>query len=379
MTNSQPPGDDRPQTVDHVSTKAAAAGGEPELAAGPRVAAAIPGYDLVRVLGRGGMGIVYQAYDRKRQQMVALKTLHGADPAALYRLKQEFRSLTDVAHRNLVNYYELATGDEHWLLTMELVEGVDFLEHVRGASGASGLEPTFDASSTVELVRSQGSEPIGPAARDLPTPPAPSLAPPDRLRDAVRQLAAGVAAIHQMGKLHRDFKPPNVLVAKDGRVVILDFGLAAELDGRGRHDSDDDSIVGTFAYLAPEQAAGQAVWATRSACWRKTAWPRPRTCSRGPCGASARRASAVPTWPPFLPGMPPPCASRRKQPPRARASEQRCCAWLGAPRARRCESHTDFRTTCRTRSARAQSWRHLASAPIVRSGFSKRAWTVQTS
>jgi serine/threonine protein kinase len=257
MTNPQPQRDDLPHTVDYVSTRASRASAGPLTAGGAPAAAAIPGYDLVRVLGRGGMGIVYQAFDRKRQQMVALKTLHGADPAALYRLKQEFRSLADVAHRNLVNYYELAAGEGHWLLAMELVEGVNFLEYVRGTQAATGLEPTFDAGSTVELAAAAmpGSDASGVAQHG---PIQPAAGDYDRLRDAMRQLAAGVAAIHQMGKLHRDLKPSNVLVAGDGRVVILDFGLAAELDGAGRHESDE-SIVGTFAYMAPEQAASQPV------------------------------------------------------------------------------------------------------------------------
>jgi serine/threonine protein kinase len=244
---------------------------------------AVSGYEIRGELGRGGMGVVYRAYDRKRQAMVALKTLQGAHPAALYRLKQEFRALAEVSHPNLVNFNELVVDGPVGFLVMELIEGVDFLTHVRSVpavtwkpSGASlpsselatEVAPAPDGGATVDY-QPQPEDTAGDAA----SPPPRVFVSLARLRDAFRQLAGGVAALHDLGKLHCDLKPSNVLVARDGRVVLLDFGLAAELARTGRQRNFEQGLAGTIAYLSPEppcKAArcgarpikGAAVWAT---------------------------------------------------------------------------------------------------------------------
>src|SRR5690349_19733055 len=85
-----------------------------------------------RKIGAGGFGIVYQVYDRERQTTIALKTLRQGEAEALYRFKQEFRSLIDLAHANLVSLYELISHNDQWFFTMELIQGVNFVEYVRG-------------------------------------------------------------------------------------------------------------------------------------------------------------------------------------------------------------------------------------------------------
>ena len=209
-----------------------------------------------RRLGSGAYGVVYEVFDAQHGAVVALKALRRWDPSALYLFKQEFRSLADLVHPNLVSLYELLTEGDRWFFTMEFIDGRSFSNFVRGKSAWDG-----DSSS------SEGSTQIDPRASDT-TVCAPSLPPQDaaevalpfpsdplypaRLRNALRQLATGVQALHQAGKLHQDLKPSNVLVTGEERVVVLDFGLSIELVPSGPARSR--TMAGTPAYMAPEQA-----------------------------------------------------------------------------------------------------------------------------
>lgn len=174
-------------------------------------------FTVLRRLGAGGMGVVYEAQDIARGEIVALKTLPHVTPAGVYRLKREFRSLAGVVHPNLVCLYELIVEDARCFFTMELVKGVNFVEYVRG-----------DPRASLSI---------------------------DRLMSALRQLVDGISALHRLGKLHRDIKPSNVLVTAEGRVVILDFGLITELYPENLEGAER-VIGGTPAYLSPEEGAG---------------------------------------------------------------------------------------------------------------------------
>ncbi len=227
-------------------------------------------FELRRRLGAGAFGVVYEAFDRERRSRVALKTLRRAGEEALYRLKQEFRSLADLVHPNLVTLYELLSDGEQWFFTMELIDGMSFLEYVR-CDGA-GERTVQDAPVPSDRADNsdQETESVAPVSPTLDEPEVERARVPARgslnlelLRGALRQTAAGIRALHKAGKLHRDIKSSNVLVTRTGRVVLLDFGLVTELD-LPRSDQSL-AMAGTPAYMSPEQGAGLPV--TEASDW----------------------------------------------------------------------------------------------------------------
>lgn len=222
-------------------------------------------FRIVRRLGAGGMGVVYEVDDRKLGRRCALKTLRADDGQALYRLKSEFRQLQDIAHPNLVRFEELLKEQGTWLLAMELVEGVTFLEAVRlpHDEEARADEPGAEPSALADAASSEDHTLAVPMAPECTTPSEgsrPELvelavcpSDPDRLRTLLRQLASAVAGLHAAGKVHCDLKPSNVLVTPEDRLVVLDFGLVlAQETGR----TVDGSILGTPLYMSPEQCIG---------------------------------------------------------------------------------------------------------------------------
>ncbi len=201
------------------------------------------------------MGVVFEAVDETSGERVALKTLRDLDPQALYRLKREFRNLEGIRHQNLVSLGELIEAQGQWFFTMELVEGVDFLSYVRPPPGG-WLPPETALPPSQDTLRTERS----PAVR---TSLVTSELDEDRLRPALAQLAISLAELHGHGLVHRDVKPSNVLVAKDGRVVVLDFGLVAS--SSEERMSLQGHAVGTAEYMAPEQAISMEV--TPAADW----------------------------------------------------------------------------------------------------------------
>lgn len=231
------------------------------------------GYEIVGVLGSGGMGIVYRARDLKRGVFVAVKTMKQADAASIYRFKQEFRALLDVSHTNLITLHELISDGRSWFIVMEFIDGVDFLEYVRNGPRRGNGFPPSEALPSTWSGDSLAPVTVAPGDPDETTvvdrssghhgrAPDPTAAPAgsdawERLRESLRQLAEGLTALHQAGKLHRDIKPSNVLVTRQGRVVVMDFGLIASPDRGVGDNSTEGQVVGTAAYMAPEQAAGR--------------------------------------------------------------------------------------------------------------------------
>jgi serine/threonine protein kinase len=219
-------------------------------------------------LGQGGMGSVHQAYDTARGTMVALKMLQRVDPTSLLRFKTEFRALANLSHRNLVQLYDLVQRGDDYLLSMELVDGPDFLGHVR-SSGA--VDISLEREGATESIDGPILDRESGTTRSA-TQPARHVGRLDerKLRGALRQLAEGLHALHASGQLHRDLKPANVLVFRaDERLVICDFGLIVDstlqrvrprasmpAPSANASHTVSDEIAGTLAFMSPEQTAG---------------------------------------------------------------------------------------------------------------------------
>jgi len=238
-------------------------------------------FKIRRRLGSGGMGVVYEAHDRETDKVVALKALTQTEATHISRFRNEFRSLADVSHPNLVTLYEFMSDGDYWFFTMELVRGVNFLQYVRpgynphrshfsmtptliqslGESNQE-LEPLVDyeaVTQQLDAATADSGEELSATPVDLSGTSTLDL---DRLGNALRQLAEGLHGLHETGKLHRDIKPSNVLVSKEGRVVILDFGLVTEAESKG---PESINLAGTPDYMSPEQGAQLPV--SRASDW----------------------------------------------------------------------------------------------------------------
>jgi serine/threonine protein kinase len=208
------PNADPLRTVDHI----------------PLAAKVLGEFEILRKLGQGGFGEVFEARHLSRGDRVALKTLptqledaqRTADNVGrLRQFKNEFRALADINHRHLVGLQTLEEDGGQYFFTMDLVDGTDFLNHVRS-------DNQLDEQ---------------------------------RLRSVLSQLVSGVIALHGHQIIHRDLKPNNVMVDRDGQVKILDFGLVVDL-AQNIGMTAAGLFDGTPAYAAPEQAVGERSFAS---------------------------------------------------------------------------------------------------------------------
>lgn len=236
-------------------------------------------FQILRPLGRGGMGQVFAVTDRERGATVALKTLNQMSTEGLLLFKNEFRALADIHHENLVSLYELVEEKGQWFFTMEWVQGTDFVSFVcprpEGTAEADAEDGATSDLPAGPLILPAATPPLTPQstpgvpsqADSLGSAPSASLAyqqlPHDgqldetKLRSALVQLGRGLGALHAAHKIHRDIKPQNVMVTPQGRVVILDFGIIQDREPN-RHQRHQQAR-GTALYMAPEQALGTPI------------------------------------------------------------------------------------------------------------------------
>ncbi len=175
-------------------------------------------FEILQVLGEGGMGTVYKAVDREVDHIVALKLIRpelAAHPAILARFKQELLTARQVTHRNVIRIHDLSEVDGVKFITMEFVEGCDLRK----------------------LLVEKGKLPLEEAV------------------EIIRQVCLALDAAHSAGVIHRDLKPQNIMQDKQGRILVMDFGLARSLESDGM--TQTGALMGTIEYMSPEQAMGK--------------------------------------------------------------------------------------------------------------------------
>jgi serine/threonine protein kinase len=266
-----------------LDLSACVADGVPTLVPGPSAVAAprVRGYTIRRELGRGGMGVVYDAEQEALGRRVALKVLSalpGQSAERVARFQREVRAAARLHHTNIVPVFEVGQDGGVWFYSMQYIPGRPLNDVLRLAHRSRrarqapvaprppGIDPASGGpeSTLSRLVTPTGAhEPAGGAAADPSTWDArglgllsPDAEPYLYFREVARagqQVAEALACAHAHGVLHRDIKPANLLLDDSGRVWVTDFGLA-------KIDNDDlthsGALLGTLRYMAPEQVRG---------------------------------------------------------------------------------------------------------------------------
>lgn len=175
-------------------------------------------YEIIRILGQGGMGAVYQAYDRELERQVGLKVIRSdmaANPEILKRFKQELILARQITHKNVIRIFDLGQVEGLKFITMEYIDGENLQSLLRRKKK---LEPQEAAS-------------------------------------IIAQVCRALDAAHNEGVIHRDLKPQNIMLDKTGRAYVMDFGIARSMVGDGM--TQTGALIGTPDYMSPEQAKGQ--------------------------------------------------------------------------------------------------------------------------
>ena len=210
-----PLGVSRPALADRASAAGAAEVSRDEPQVGTLFAAR---YEIQAVLGRGGMGIVYRAYDRRLDELVAIKTLRhrivATDPWLLDRFKQEIRLARRITHPNVLRTHDLGEWNGLKFLSMEFVNG-------RTLEQVIALERILPSTAALRIAK---------------------------------QVSLGLAAVHEVGIVHGDIKPQNIMVEPGGGSKLMDFGSAHWIDDRGLTAAG--AVIGTLGYMSPEQVRG---------------------------------------------------------------------------------------------------------------------------
>ncbi len=177
-------------------------------------------YEVLEMLGEGGMGAVYKARDQELDRMVAIKVIRpelAGRPEILRRFKQELILARKVTHRNVIRIFDLGQAGPLRFITMEYLQGQDLKHHIK----EKGRVPHRDAA------------------------------------EIVKQIGLALEAAHAEGVVHRDLKPHNVMMESSGRIVVMDFGVARSMESPGM--TQTGAVMGTPEYMSPEQAKGEKV------------------------------------------------------------------------------------------------------------------------